>query len=96
MKTNVGLPTGARRLLAHFWLHPHGDGQKEGRLILAEVDDDEYVVSLHYRHEGRDWDENWAQGHYFSDLDKARVYFVHRCLSDTGLMDENVDPGHRA
>ena len=38
--------------------------------LKAAVDDERIEVK---------WDRSWAQGHYFSDIDEARKYFLERC-----------------
>lgn len=79
MKTHMGMPASARALLAVFELDK-GAITRDARLILVECHhDDEWVVSVQYRHPGEDWDRSWGQGHYFQDLEAARDYFVERC-----------------
>ena len=79
MKTNIGMPRSAARLLAMFELDK-ASMTRHARLILVETHDDgKYVVSLHYGDGDEVWDGSWAQGHYFDDIDKARDYFVERC-----------------
>jgi len=68
MKDNVGLPDAAKSMLAMV------EVCDKSRIILVENYKNEYVVSTQYRH-GRDWDSDWSQGHYFTDLLEARRFF---------------------